>query len=348
MQNRPYLYPLSLLYDAVVSARSAAYQKGYFKSSDLGAPTISIGNITVGGTGKTPLTASIAEMLYDRGERVCILTRGYGRKDPRSRVVVSDGSEVLADAGQSGDEPFELAQRLKGKASIIADANRVEAAKWAMANLKPNVFLLDDGFQHMRVKRDLNIAVIDATNPFGNGKLLPQGILREPMEALIRADMIVLSRSNLADAPDIESLKTKLVAINPNASLFNSENKITDIVPLDNMFAANLNQSNSDKSFFAFCGLGNPTTFFEQLDQQGIQVAAAKIFRDHHKYSQNDIDLLEKDTRGLGADALITTIKDAVKLSSFKFEVPCFAARLGITISENDAFQKQIFAALKK
>ena len=180
------LSPLSLLYQAIVKIRRSLYGKEILKSTDLLVKTISIGNITVGGTGKTPLVALIAQKLIDQNEKICILTRGYGRENPKERVLVSNGEKILADARDGGDEPFELAKALNGKAVIIADAKRTEAGKWAREEFGITVFILDDGFQHLQVKRNLDIVLVDASNPFGNGKLLPAGQLREPLESLAK------------------------------------------------------------------------------------------------------------------------------------------------------------------
>ena len=190
------LRPLATLYGVAMKARRALYRSGRFRAHELGAPVISVGNLTTGGTGKTPLVEWIANELAQKGRRVCILTRGYGRRRSGSRVIVSNGSEILADANQAGDEPLLLAERLKGLAAVICDADRVSAARWAVENFKSDVFVLDDGFQHLRVARNLNILTIDATNPWGNGKLLPAGILRESRSELNRADCIVITRAD--------------------------------------------------------------------------------------------------------------------------------------------------------
>jgi len=178
------LTPLSSAYGLAMKARQALYRSGRFRVHDLGVPVISVGNLTTGGTGKTPLVEWIATELAQTGLRVCILTRGYGRRNAGTRVVVSDGNEIISDAARAGDEAALLAERLKGQGAVITDADRVSAARWAVENLQSDVFVLDDGFQHLRVRRDLDILTIDATNPWGNGRLLPSGILRESPAAI--------------------------------------------------------------------------------------------------------------------------------------------------------------------
>src|SRR5688500_15759403 len=222
--------PLSRLYGGIMNLRNSLYEREFFKSYSLGVPAVSIGNITVGGTGKTPLVALVAESLAEQGEKVGILTRGYGRENPRKRVLVSDGEHILSDARRSGDEPFELARKLLGKAFVVADADRVSAAIWAREKFAATAFVLDDAFQHRKVKRDLNIVLIDSTNPFGNEKVLPSGILREPLKNLKRADLIVITRADLSD--EIENLKSKIAGYNPVCPIIVSQNKVSNLTEL--------------------------------------------------------------------------------------------------------------------
>src|ERR1044071_16215 len=188
--------PLSLLYGAVTRTRLSLYRRGTFQTTKLDRPVISIGNITTGGTGKTPLVEYVARTIASLRKKVCILTRGYGRKDPQLQVIVSDGYGVLASPSEAGDEPYLLATKLAGLAAVISSADRIAAAQEAIKDFGTEVFMLDDGFQHLRLTRDLNIVCIDATNPWGGGRLLPYGRLRESREGLIRADCVVLTRCN--------------------------------------------------------------------------------------------------------------------------------------------------------
>lgn len=188
------LPPLSLLYGAVTRTRLSLYRRGTFHTTKLDRPVISIGNITTGGTGKTPLVEWVARTVAAQGKKVCILTRGYGRKDPHLQVIVSDGYGVLASPTEAGDEPYLLASRLVGSAAVISSADRIAAGHEAINDFGTDCFVLDDGFQHLRLARDLNIVTIDATNPWGGGKLLPYGRLRETPESLSRADCVVITR----------------------------------------------------------------------------------------------------------------------------------------------------------
>ncbi len=319
---------LSRLYGAITNFRNALYEKGVFKSHSLGAKTISVGNLTVGGTGKTPLVALIAEILAENGEKVCILSRGYGRQNPKNRVLVSDGENILADAAAAGDEPFELAVKLLGKALVIADANRVSAARWAREKFAVTAFVLDDAFQHQRAKRDLNLVVIDATNPFGSGKMLPSGILREPLENLKRADVIVISRSNLTDENALTKLKSEIKHFT-DCRLFTTRNKVSKLSELANQNSAQQNpeaeiSTLKSRKAFAFCALGNPQNFFSQLKSEDFKLRGTKVFPDHHFYAPKDLENLHLQASESGAEIFLTTAKDAAKLTAHQFSLPCY------------------------
>jgi tetraacyldisaccharide 4'-kinase len=332
------LSPLGWLYRGVAEIRNAMYDRGVIESHPLGARTISVGNITTGGTGKTPLVVLSAEILADRGEKVCVLTRGYGRDDPKNRVLVSNGAELLANAKTGGDEPVEMARLLLGKAIVVADADRVAASKWARENFGVTAFVLDDGFQHRRAKRDVDIVCIDATDPFGNGRVLPAGKLREPLNNLSRASAFVLSRSDLAG--NIESIKTAIRKYNLKAPIFEAEARIAGSVHLDEFLAGSINPDGETVlgKLYAFCGLGNPEGFFDSLRRAGVELAGVHKFRDHHEYDQEDIETIESEANWAGAAGLVTTAKDAVKLAGLKFKLPCFVAIAETVISDREAF----------
>lgn len=324
------LSPIGNIFGAVSAARRVLYQKGIFQAHDLDAAVVSVGNLTVGGTGKTPLVAFVARVLAENGHKVCVLTRGYKRRNPNERVLVSDGSQILSNVQASGDEPFELANKLLGAAAVVADKNRVEAGKWAKENLGATAFVLDDGFQHLRLKRNLDIVTIDATNPFGNENLLPAGILREPVSALKRADAVVLTRSNLSER--ISELKTQLAKYNYDCPVFLARNEIKGFKLLESFLTfpakAQSSQSsgfNSSKGF-AFCALGNPAAFLQDLRANGFNPVSSQTFSDHHAYTRIDVEKIEQKALASGAEFLVTTAKDAVKLRDLKFSLPCFVA----------------------
>jgi tetraacyldisaccharide 4'-kinase len=340
------LAPLGGLYGVVMRARRALYRSGRLHVFELGVPVISVGNLTMGGTGKTPLVEWIASELEQMGRRVCILTRGYGRHSSRTRVIVSNGSEILSDADRSGDEPLLLAERLKGLAAVICDTDRVSAATWAAENLESDVFVLDDGFQHLRVARDLNILTIDATNPWGNGKLLPAGILREPLAELTRAECIVITR---ADDPNLTAqLQREIAAQSTDCSVFCSRMRLSGLRSIQKEVRSLVTAEEIKASpVAAFCGIGNPESFFSLLRRGGYQLGHTQVFRDHHSYTQNDIDSVVREAVTHGAQILLTTAKDEVKLRSLKFDLPCYAADIAIEIADEEDLRALIGRAIQ-
>jgi tetraacyldisaccharide 4'-kinase len=336
---------LAWLYGKISNFRKALYEKGVFKSASLGAPAVSVGNITAGGTGKTPLVAFVAEVLAGNGEKVCILTRGYGRENPKKRVLVSDGEKVLVDVETAGDEPFELARKLLGKALVVADANRVAAAHWARETFGATAFVLDDAFQHHRAKRDLDIVCIDATNPFGSGRIF----LREPLKNLKRADAIVITRANLVE--NIESLKSQISKFNPDCPIFTAKNKISQLIELKEFNskgqkreAAADNRQLTTDNYFAFCALGNPDNFFEQLKRENFNIISTQKFPDHHFYTRKDIANLEERAIESGAEIFLTTAKDAVKLKDLELNLECFVAESEIVFDDEKKLREIICA----
>ena len=338
------LTPLSSIYSVAMKARRALYRTGLFRVHDLGVPVISVGNLTTGGTGKTPLVEWIARELAQTGKRVCILTRGYGRRRAGARVIVSDGDEIIADAARAGDEPLLLAERLKGLAAVISDADRVSAARWAVEHFHSDVFVLDDGFQHLRVARNLNILTVDATNPWGNGRLLPAGVLRESRTELTRAECIVITRAD--DPNPTAELQREIKAQSKDCPVFCSRMRLVGLravqgTPDQPLIAG---EEIRASKIAAFCGLGNPESFFSLLRRGGYQPVHTKSFRDHHRYTQTDVDRIVRESVARGAQILLTTAKDEVKLRSFKFELPCYTADIAIEI-ENEKKLRELIAA---
>ena len=331
------LSPLSLLYGAVTRARLALYRSGVMETRHVSAPVISVGNITTGGTGKTPLVDWLARRMASEGERVCILTRGYGRVDQSRQVLVSDGLTLHAEAPAGGDEPRLLAEALVGVAAVLSNANRVEAALWAKEHLNSTLFILDDGFQHLSIFRNLNLVTVDSINPWGGRRLLPAGRLREPIKGLERADAIVLSRSNACR--DIESLRMEAERLSKGRPVFLSRVRTLRFRQLGDDSLNEANNSVLDLSaqpVAAFCALGNSEAFFAHVKSDGIIVAITRRFNDHHSYTQSDIDALHRNASENGAVSFVTTTKDAVKLRGMRFAIPCYVVEIELVI-EDDA-----------
>lgn len=351
--SRIVLGPLSVLYGMVIRARLALYRQGALSIHKIDAPVISVGNITTGGTGKTPLVEWLARLFAVEKRRPCILTRGYGRAEGHARVLVSNGERVLADALEGGDEPRLLAEKLLGVSAVISDADRAAAARWAIENLHSDLFILDDGFQHLRLKRDLNILTIDATNPWGGGRLLPYGRLREPLHEMARADCCVITRAE--QSTNIESLREEVRHRSGGRPVFLSMTRTAGLRPLALMPALELNASNASaplpiseapKTIAAFCALGNPRAFFTQILANGFTLKHTRAFRDHHTYTQSDIEALEREAQARGAEALLTTAKDGVKLRALKFQLPCYVVEIELEFDDEAALRRMALSAL--
>jgi tetraacyldisaccharide 4'-kinase len=335
------LPPLSLLYGAVTRTRLSLYRRGTFQTTKLERPVISVGNITTGGTGKTPLVEWVTRTIAAAGKRVCILTRGYGRKDPHLQVIVSDGYGVLAAPTEAGDEPYLLATKLTGLAAVISSADRIAAGREAIKDFGAECFVLDDGFQHLRLARDLNIVTIDATNPWGGGSLLPYGRLRESTEGLSRADCIVLTRCNLVAS--VDALRQDILRLTGERPIFESHMRGVRVSPLKNV----ANGLTPPARVAAFCAVGNPSSFFANLRQAGYELALEKSFPDHHVYSQEEIDSLTHSAKKTGAESLITTAKDAVKLRTLSFSIPAYVWEIEISIDNEAALARLVLDAAK-
>jgi len=347
------MMPLSTLYRAATQARLAAYRSGIFRTSKLPAAVISVGNITTGGTGKTPLVEWVcrtiagvnvetnAEPQAQVQKKICVLTRGYGKSNPSDQVLVSDGSRLMVDERNAGDEAQLLANNLLGIAAVISNPDRVAAGEWAIPNLGTEVFVLDDGFQHLRIARDLDIVTVDATNPFGGGELLPNGRLREPLGGLSRADCIVITRADQAD--DVGSVKNAVRRNAGDRPVFVSRMVTSGLRRLNGeMFEA---ADSVDYPVAAFCGVGNPGSFLTQVRHAGLEVSFSRAFPDHYRYSQPDIDALINQAKAVGAKALITTAKDATKLATVNISIPCYVLEIQISIDDDERLVEMIKTA---
>ncbi len=335
------------IYGKAADLRNALYEKGVFRSHQLPVPVISIGNITAGGTGKTPLVAFTAEALSDSGHRVCVVSRGYKRGNEKELVAVSDGEKILTEPRNAGDEPFELAKKLLGKASVVCDANRVRGGTFAIEELGAEVIVLDDAFQHRRIRRDLDVVVIDATDPFGGGKAIPAGRLREPLSHLSRADLFVVTRSDLV--PESSNTGNRLAKYNDSAPVFLARTETAGLCTLEDF------QTGADAAplipegpFLVFCGIGNSDALFRQLEREGTSVSAHIPFRDHITYGASEIAAINSGAKRSNASALLTTAKDAVKLVGAEFELPCYVLKSRLIIEDEPAFRDSLLQAAIK
>jgi len=314
------LVPFSLLYSLVQTFRAACYLNYFLTINTLPKPVVSVGNITVGGTGKTPVAAWLATELIHKGYRVALLSRGYGGSLEGKCAIVSNGTEILLSATECGDEPYLLAQNVPGLMVVIG-ADRYAAGKLAMECLNPDMFLLDDGFQHLPLHRDLNILLLDHTSPFGNGWTLPAGLLREPLPALKRADVIIRTRCEEDDG----------VSSVAGIPCCNARHELGDAVPLGGGAHISIELLRS-KSVIAFAGIAEPERFFHGLRALGVDLLETVTFPDHVRYDEEQRAVLENMLCADNAEMYLTTEKDGVKLKGLSPELAAKVYQLRLNL----------------
>lgn len=321
------LFPLSGIYSLVTFIRNLLYDLGFFKIIKVSVPVIAVGNITAGGTGKTPFVIALAEFLSERGLRVGIITRGY-RRQSRGQVVVSDGKQILSNPRQAGDEPYLIARNVPN-VIVIADTDRIAAALTAIEKYACEVIIADDAFQHRRLARDLNIVLWDAQIPAKQRHLLPVGRLRESLRGLRRADFLVFSRSDEVD----KKQKLFLNKYNPRMSFFNAPLVIS---ALDSLTAENDSSvSIAGKNVLGFCGLGNHVQFENTVRQLRPGKDIFRRFPDHHRYTFAEFHDLITIGRNNNCDCLLTTEKDAVNLPEFESQtLPILVLKIKFELDE--------------
>jgi tetraacyldisaccharide 4'-kinase len=260
--------------------------------------------------------------------------------------MVSDGERVLASEREAGDEPRLLAERLRGVAAVISDANRFAAGQWAIKELGSEVFVLDDGFQHLNLQRDLNIVTIDATRPWGDRRLLPWGRLREPTRGLSRADCVVITRADQSDG--VQALQEEIKALVPNGQVLTSQMSTSGFRQVGVSFSEDHGGLTGEiaQPVGAFCAVGNPAAFIQQLRDAGYDPVSRTVFPDHHRFSDYEITNIVKKAKAAGATSLITTAKDAVKLREFSFELPCYVLEIEVRIDDESRFLEMIRAKI--
>jgi tetraacyldisaccharide 4'-kinase len=298
----------SRLYGLGAGWRRHLYARGLLRTKKLPAPVVSVGNLTVGGTGKTPVVACLARILQDRGRRVAILSRGYGGQS-RGVVCISDGRHLYQSPPAVGEEPYWLARTLPGVA-VYTGACRYAAGLAAWTECQPDLFLLDDGFQHFQLHRDLDLVLLDAASPFGNGFLLPRGPLREPLTALAAAQGLILTRFD----PERHQLQlTAIRAAFPDHTVSTAAITAVGVVRYPGG-RAEAPGALSRRALMAFAGLARPEVFAATLQELGVDLQGFEAFPDHHAYSPGEIDRLAAAARARGAEGLVTTGKDWARL----------------------------------
>jgi tetraacyldisaccharide 4'-kinase len=327
---RFFLRVVSSGYAAIIGVRNLLYSKEWLKVHRANVPVISVGNITVGGTGKTPTVIWLYHLLTKNNIPCAILTRGY-------KVT----QNLKLKTQNYGDEPAILAENCPA-AKVIVNPDRVAGAEEAINKCGAQVLIMDDGFQHRRLGRDLDIVAIDATCPFGYGRLLPAGLLREPVSALKRADAAIITRADQINKDDLDMLEAKLQHINPKMAIARSIHKA---ICTKAMYQEQISvEKLRGKKIFAFCGIGNPDAFLASIRRLGAEQMGSKIYNDHYAYTDADIYDIYEEARYLSAELILTTQKDWTKISTKKLpaaDIPFayLAVELAFTAGEKELKQ---------
>ncbi len=313
------LLVLSFLYGAVSFLRKTSFDRRRLTSFSLPCKVISVGNITVGGTGKTPMTIHLAKLFQGSGFRVAVISRGYKGSRSQRGAVVSDGRRIFCGPGQAGDEPFLMAHLLDN-IPIVIGKDRFAAGKTAVARFHPDVIIVDDGFQHRRLNRDLNLLLLDSQFPFGNGFFLPRGTLRESISATHRADAIILTRCST----DESQRHSGIANLGHPRPVFSTRHRtvLRDIVSAGQachpriLKVAHTTRTPDlgNRRVFAYCGLGQNEQFFESLKSLGANLKGTMGFNDHHPYRTGDADQIIRAAQDSGSNCLATTEKDFVRM----------------------------------
>ncbi|MGH9435226.1 MAG: tetraacyldisaccharide 4'-kinase [Terriglobia bacterium] len=337
-----FLSPLSSIYGRAAEVRSSAYRRGWLGTRRLSHPVISVGNLTLGGTGKTPLVALMAKLLLSHGVIPAILTRGYARKKGPSLILLDPANERAPDPREVGDEPALLAAALP-EVPIAVCADRYRGGRAAEARFQIGAFLLDDGFQHLRLARDLDIVALDGTQEISRDATLPAGRQRERLSALTRAHAAVITRAGQADSIGIEQ---QARGINSAIKIFHSDTKLLGWVEVSSGRHLPPNWL-FGRRVCAFCAIGNPQAFFRDLVRWGMELAGAHAFRDHHAYTNSDVAHLVLSAHSAGGATLVTTAKDVMNLPpDWKPDMNAFACLIEAEIAEKGEFEAALLAVL--
>lgn len=306
--------------------RNRLYDENYITASRPSAFVISVGNLTWGGTGKTTLVKQIAGRLISNGNSVAIVSRGYGRTS-RGPLLISDGKQILAGWKEAGEEAYWLARSLPSVPVVVGEDR--EAAVRKLNGLDPEIIVLDDGFQHRRIARDLDLVLIDASENLVKQSVIPFGKLREPLACLGRADAILLTHCANSD-PNT----TSWISENLRVPVFHANYQIVD-------------QALAGRRIAAFCAIGAPHHFFKLLSSLDAVVVLQKAFRDHHIYAEQDLKDLESEAAKVGAELFVTTEKDAVKLEEFSFGLPLQTIRANLVVGESEEFERFLIEKIR-
>lgn len=337
---RAWLGWVAYLYGLVVRGRMWAYDRGWCSQARLPCRVISVGNLTVGGTGKTPMVILLTEWLQAQGQRVAVLSRGYKRKSTAPRLLVSDGRRLLAGPGEAGDEPYLIARRCP-KAVVAVGADRAAVGRWLLDHEPVDCVILDDGFQHRALYRDCDLVLIDAMDATGLDALLPAGRLREPLAGVRRAASVVITRAD--SERDVAAVRSRLQAVLPSEALgvevrFTADEMVSvttgDHHPIDWAIG---------KKAWLVSGIGNSEAFRRLAMDLGMQVLGETAYVDHHAYGPEDLTRIRAHVQRVGAELVLTTEKDAGKLAALLTpDDKWWALRLRADVTKGEALLRRL------
>ncbi|MCF7729185.1 MAG: tetraacyldisaccharide 4'-kinase [Chthoniobacterales bacterium] len=351
---RRLLLSISYLYREIVLIRLALYRSCTLRQHRIGCPVISIGNLTMGGTGKTPIVEKLARELTEKGRRVAILSRGYKsvpqpfwqrffsvtrkHQDLFAPRIVSAGGALLLDSRTAGDEPFMLAKNLK-KVTVLVDRDRVKSGLYAIKHLGCDLLLLDDGLQYLKLRHRFDVVLIDREAPFGNEFLIPRGTLREPPENLRRATHIIITKCN---GSDLTQLYERIRRLNRTAEIIECSHRAVElchiltgeILPLSYL---------QDQKIGVLAGIASPESFEQGLRNLGAHLLLTQSYADHHRYSRKEINRFVQRCRRRNASLILTTEKDAVRIPRLtELQIPIYYLRIEIQILKGEEIWKQM------
>ena len=338
------LTPLATLYSAGLWVFLLPYALGIRHKTRLTCPVISIGNLTTGGTGKTPTTAALCRMLTDRGMKAVILSRGYGGSNEHGCAIASDGHRVRMTAQMAGDEACMLAHMLPSTPVLVGKDRRQTGAR-AEAEFRPDVIVMDDGMQFWQLHRNVEIVLLDAIEPFDNGYTLPRGLLREPASHLRRASVILITRSHVADRKILDETMAKIRKLAPGKAVFTADliaHALRQVEPPQLLDIHSLR----GRRIVCLSAIGNPASFESMLGDLGAIVCDSLRLPDHSRPSSQELDALFHRAAEVNASAMVTTEKDAIKLDGATHALPIIVLQVTMHIDSAEKFISSVVEAL--
>lgn len=322
--------PFSPLYSAIMKIREKLYTTGVLGRQTLQVPVISVGNLVLGGTGKSPTVRHLARLLLEQGYRPAIISRGHGGKAKNAVNVVSDGKKILLSAISAGDEPYMLAESLPG-VPVLTGIRRIIPCQQAISRFNADVIILDDGFQHLSVVRDIDIVLFDGTVLAGNSRVFPGGPLREPTASLNRCNAFLLTGKNSANKERIKKFSELLQLKYPGRPVFHSSLDSYELIDPN----GKVSEDYFSETFFGFCGIANPARFEKSLADKEIKICDFLALKDHISYNQTLVSHLCKKATECGAQKMVTTEKDFVKIRDFDFQLPLYVLHIQYKVEES-------------